>query len=287
MFDWIALILEYKIWLTTACFFLGSLVSVALFVWWSSSKTWKIADLVWIVVGGVATLIAISTSLYLSETSEIKRDIDLARADLRAFSRVVSTFNARHCANTHSEASAQRAFWFDPHFESIRSVCSAAISLQNETNEENELYEFIELAATSVRNPPVQMILGSTYIDRDSFPATESANSEVTKEDFSISRENLLLENAFNFSAKNLNGIIDGPVQELLSSGNHDEIVNEYLNLNSLQTDLQKQFRDLQTSWGEIRNRRFILALRMISIFAVALAFPLRLGKSLNEIRTG
>ena len=72
--------------LCSCCFFLAGLVGTAfLFRKPAGHRAWKLADLVWVVLGGFGALVAVISGIYAADSSKLERQIDIAYAATAAF----------------------------------------------------------------------------------------------------------------------------------------------------------------------------------------------------------
>ena len=60
-------------------------------------RAWKIADLVWVVLGGIGALVAVVAGIYSADTSRLERQIDIAYAATKAFDTDAARFRLRFC----------------------------------------------------------------------------------------------------------------------------------------------------------------------------------------------
>ena len=58
-------------------------------------RAWKLADLVWVVLGGIGALVAVLAGLYTADSSRLDRQIDVAYAASSAFDRDAARFRLR------------------------------------------------------------------------------------------------------------------------------------------------------------------------------------------------
>lgn len=73
-----ALIAQYQLQLLLSAFALGVIGVLFLFRKPPGHRAWKLADLLWVVLGGVGALVAIVAGLYTADSSRLDRQIDLA-----------------------------------------------------------------------------------------------------------------------------------------------------------------------------------------------------------------
>ena len=78
-------------------FLIGSVGTGFLFRKPAGHRAWKLADLVWVVLGGIGALVAVLAGLYTSDSSRLDRQIDVAYAASSAFDRDAARFRLRFC----------------------------------------------------------------------------------------------------------------------------------------------------------------------------------------------
>lgn len=79
-------------------FFLAGLIGTAfLFRKPAGHRAWRLADLVWVVLGGFGALAAVISGIYAADSSRLERQIDIAYAATAAFDRDAARFRLRFC----------------------------------------------------------------------------------------------------------------------------------------------------------------------------------------------
>ena len=78
-------------------FVVGSLGTAFLFRKPAGHRAWRLADLVWVVVGGLGAVMAVMAGLYKADSSRLDRQIDIAYAATSAFDRDAARFRLRFC----------------------------------------------------------------------------------------------------------------------------------------------------------------------------------------------
>lgn len=121
-------------------FFLSFGISTAFLISFFSNtaKSWKRADLLWVILGGVGLITATLSTIALTEIREVQNKIGDARLELRELNRLSQTFTAKYCDGTSG--------FLVPVFpDEIGAICSDVRNIISDTNEENIAFQFVSL----------------------------------------------------------------------------------------------------------------------------------------------
>lgn len=220
-------------------------------------RAWKLADLVWVVLGGVGALVAVLAGLYTSDSSRLDRQIDVAYAATLAFDRDAARFRLRFC---------------DPAYDPDTAVlCDKVEFLSASTASNADLPLFI---AVTNEVAPLQGL--NFLFGRSSKDEMEDARGMAAKADaFSIDQFLVFtsVDDATQAAIDNLRRKVPA-------------IAGDYLILAQSYDDLVAQVGKLKEEWEYLQANAHILVLQIIALCLVSFAAPFRLGKSIVELRT-
>ncbi|OYX41124.1 MAG: hypothetical protein B7Z02_16740 [Rhodobacterales bacterium 32-67-9] len=241
--------------LILACFLLGSLGAALLFRRGIASRAWKIADLVWICLGGIGALTAVVAGVYTTDRSQLDRQIDLAYAATGAFDRDAARFRLAHCETDHPSPTFRTA---------IRDLCEKVEFLSASTAENSDLPLFI---AVTERAAPMSglRLFGSGGKERKAAEAAafEPASFLAFAAEDEVTRAAVALLRAAPSTAG-----IAGEYQVIARS--YEELIEEVMRLGD--------------AWDFLQSRSGILTLQILAVCLVAFAAPFRLGKSIVDL---
>ncbi len=279
MFEFVGWILANQIYFIFIGFCVGALITAILGLKASRAETWRIADLVWITAGGFATFCAVLASIFLSDTNELSRRIDLAEADLENFHNSTIEFVFKRCSPDG------RVILIPIASESVELICDSANYLSRNTEDSRGLAQFVEYFRRQGSDPESKFsdlpfddfmemagVNASRLRNFDADPVSKLDNilDIYSKSDIfrSLVPRNTALEAA----------------ERLINLGVFSDLAHEYLVLDRAYERIKVRFAELQLAWNENEvNRKFIF-IRLCSIFVLAIVFPLRVGKSVFEI---
>ncbi len=220
-------------------------------------RAWKLADLVWVVLGGVGALVAVLAGLYTSDSSRLDRQIDVAYAASLAFDRDAARFRLRFC---------------DPAYDpDIAVLCDKVEFLSASTASNADLPLFI---AVTNEVAPLQGL--NFLFGRSSKDEMEDARGMAAKAD------------AFNIDQFLVFTSVDDATQAAIDNMRRKvpAIAGDYLILAQSYDDLVAQVGKLKEEWEYLQANAHILVLQIIALCLVSFAAPFRLGKSIVELRT-
>ncbi|UWP89966.1 UPF0449 family protein [Aliiroseovarius crassostreae] len=247
----------HQLHLLLALFVIGAIGTALLFRKPPGHRAWKLADLVWVVLGGVGALVAIIAGLYTSDSSRLDRQIDLAYAASADFDRDAARFRLRFC---------------DPAMDkNVRVLCDKVEFLSASTAANSDLPLFIAVTEE------VAPLTGLSFLTLGrSHPDSNNMRDMVSKADaFDISRFLVFSSldpttRAAMTSLRPLAPAIAGDFQILAQS--YDRLI--------------EQVGQLQQEWEYLQSNAHILILQILALCLVSFAAPFRLGKSIVELRS-
>lgn len=238
-------------------FFLAGLVGTGfLFRKPAGHRAWKLADLVWVVLGGVGALVAVLAGLYTTDSSRLDRQIDVAYAATLAFDRDAARFRLRFC---------------DPAYDPDTAVlCDKVEFLSASTASNADLPLFIAVTNEVAPLQGLQFLFG-----RQTRDDMEEARGMAAKADaFDI--EQFLVFTSLDDATRTA---IDNMRRKVPA------IAGDYLILAQSYDDLIEQVGKLKDEWEYLQANAHILVLQIIALCLVSFAAPFRLGKSVVELR--
>lgn len=237
-------------------FLLGSFLTGIMFRRHVSPQAWKIADLLWVVLGGVGAVTAVVAGIYADDTSRLSRQIDIAYAATRAFDRDAARFRLAHCEIDYPAAAFRGA---------ILDLCDKVEFLSASTAGNSRLPLFIAITERAAPLQGLNLFFGGdtgdmaeqvARFDEAEFLAF-AAEDDTTRAAVALLRE-----------APSVIGIA-GEFQVIARA--YEELIVEVMHL-----------RD---EWAVLQDNAGILSLQVLALCLVAFAAPFRLGKSIVELR--
>ena len=248
------LIAENQLLLLIGFFVLGMCGTAVIYRQPSSARAWKIADLLWVVLGGFGALTAVVAGVYQTDSSRLDRQIDVAYAATAAFDRDAARFRLRYCEATQ-----------DPH---IAVLCDRAEFLSASTASNADLPLFISITEAAAPLKGLNFVLGRSDDGMDLADMQDEADAFDPAE-FLV------------FTAQ------DAATTAAISTLRADrpEVAADYQVLATSYELLIEQVGRLKDEWEFLQANAGILILQIAALCIVAFAAPFRLGKSLAEMR--
>ncbi len=235
-------------------FLAGSIGTAFLFRKPAKHRAWKLADLVWVVLGGIGALVAVLAGLYTSDSSRLDRQIDVAYAATLAFDRDAARFRLRFC---------------DPAYDPDTAVlCDRVEFLSASTASNADLPLFIAVTNEVAPLQGLHFLFGRQERDEMGQMAAKA--------------------DAFNIDQFLVFATLDEKTQAAIDNMRRKvpAIAGDYLILAQSYDDLVEQVGKLKDEWEYLQANAHILVLQIIALCLVSFAAPFRLGKSIVELRT-
>ncbi len=235
-------------------FLIGSIGTAFLFRKPAGHRAWKLADLVWVVLGGIGALVAVLAGLYTSDSSRLDRQIDVAYAASLAFDRDAARFRLRFC---------------DPAYDPDTAVlCDRVEFLSASTASNADLPLFIAVTNEVAPLQGLHFLFGRQEKDEMDQMAAKA--------------------DAFNIDQFLVFTTLDDKTQAAIDNMRRKvpAIAGDYLILAQSYDDLVEQVGKLKDEWEYLQANAHILVLQIIALCLVSFAAPFRLGKSVVELRT-
>ncbi|WP_424985847.1 hypothetical protein [Microbulbifer sp. S227A] len=241
-------VLDHQLALFLACFVAGCAGVATIYRAPAGSRAWKLADLLWVVLGGLGAVTAILAGIYKSDSSQLDRQIGIAYALTDAFDRDAARFRLRYC-----ETGAQA---------DLRALCDKVEFLSASTagNADLPLFLAITDSTSTLRGLPLF--------------AKPAAPAPMTPE-------------AFDEAAFLAFVALDDDTRPALERLRlpRPAIAADFQILASTYDELIGQVRSLMEEWEFLRANAAILVLQTLALCLVSFAAPFRLGKSVAELR--
>ena len=245
-------IIENQLFLLILFFLAGCLGTAFLLRKPAGHRGWLVADLVWVVLGGLGALGAVLAGIYTSDSGRINRQIDIAYAATGAFDRDAARFRLSYC-----EA---------PDGALIAQLCDKADFLSASTAENADLPLFI--AVTGDISPLQRLhFFGGPSGDMAMVDKMEIADG--------FDPDQLLV-----FAARDAQ--TEAALTQLRQSA--PAVAADFTILASSYDQLIAQVSKLKNEWEVLQQNAFILLIQIIAICLVSFAAPFRLGKSVVEL---
>ncbi|WP_323778487.1 hypothetical protein [Leisingera sp.] len=237
-------------------FFLAGLIGTAfLFRKPAGHRAWKLADLVWVVLGGFGALAAVISGIYAADSSRLERQIDIAYAATAAFDRDAARFRLRFC---------------DPAYDAdIAVLCEKVEFLSASTAGNAELPLFIAVTDEVAPLQGLRLLFGS---GAESTGAMQEMKAQAS---------------AFDPAAFLVFTALDGTAQAAVDNMRRKvpAIAGDYLIIARAYDALIAHVSKLKDEWEYLQANADILVWQIIALCLVSFAAPFRLGKSIVELR--
>ena len=239
-------------------FFAAGLVGTAfLFRKPAGHRAWKLADLVWVVLGGLGALVAVLAGLYTADSSRLDRQIDVAYAASRAFDRDAARFRLRFC---------------DPAYDPDTAVLC-------------EKVEFLSASTANNADLPLFIAVTNEVAPLQSLHFLLGGRSRAQMDEM---HEKAARADAFDIEQFLVFTTLDDKTQLAIDNMRRKvpAIAGDYIILAQSYDDLIEQVGKLKDEWEYLQANAHILVLQIIALCLVSFAAPFRLGESVVELRS-
>lgn len=256
-------LIDYQVQLIIGCFVMGVIGAVAVYRR-RSEISWQIADLVWVVLGGVGALTAVLIGLYESDRTRIERQIDVAFVEANAFDRDAARFRLTWCDGRVPAAGAAGP--------AVTTLCDKVEFLSASTARNGELPLFIEVARIDAPLRSLWVIFGAPTV-----PGTDMDYAQMVEVAEAFQPAELLVfaaEDEATMAAE----------AQLRAIPGRAAIAAEFEVLARSYQELIDSVTTLKAEWEALQAGNLLLVIQVIALCLVAFAAPFRLGKSVAEI---
>ncbi|WP_264210208.1 hypothetical protein [Leisingera thetidis] len=236
-------------------FLAGAAGTLFLFRKPAGHRAWKLADLVWVVLGGFGALAAVVSGIYAADSSRLERQIDIAYAATAAFDRDAARFRLRFC---------------DPAYDAdIATLCDKVEFLSASTAGNAELPLFIAVTDEVAPLQGLSFLFGTSRSDMDEMKDMEAQARAFDPASFLV------------FTS------LDAPAQAAVDNMRRKvpAIAGDFLIIARAYDGLIAHVAKLKQEWEYLQDNAHILVLQIIALCLVSFAAPFRLGKSIVELR--
>lgn len=244
-------------------FVLGSIIAALIYRRAQSSLSWKVADFVWVVLGGVGAIAALLSASYQDERSRIDRQIDISYAITKSFEASANRFLLLYCDKDRQ----------GPQFRAtVVVVCKKTIALTTSAKANSKLPLFLDVAQTRSPLSSLGLLLGGQ-------------NQAASADGMSKTSAMAMVE-GFDAAELQTIAVIDYATRTALSTLEASpfvEISIDYQVLAGSYSDLVKQLGQVKAEWDYLEENSVVLILQVIALCLIAFAAPFRLGKSIND----
>ncbi|WP_170370772.1 hypothetical protein [Ruegeria arenilitoris] len=250
-------ITDYQLPLLLLFFLAGSIGTAFLFRKPAGHRAWKLADLVWVVLGGLGALVAVMAGLYKSDSSRLDRQIDVAYAATLAFDRDAARFRLRFC---------------DPAYDPDTAVLCDKV-------------EFLSASTASNADLPLFIAVTNEVAPLQGLNFIFGARSRGQMDDI---QDMAAKADAFDIEQFLVFTTLDEETQTAIDNMRRKvpAIAGDYMILAQSYDDLIAQVAKLKGEWEYLQENAHILVLQIIALCLVSFAAPFRLGKSVVELRS-
>ncbi|WP_170417960.1 hypothetical protein [Ruegeria arenilitoris] len=250
-------ITDYQLPLLLLFFLAGSIGTAFLFRKPAGHRAWKLADLVWVVLGGLGALVAVMAGLYKSDSSRLDRQIDVAYAATLAFDRDAARFRLRFC---------------DPAYDQDTAVLCDKV-------------EFLSASTASNADLPLFIAVTNEVAPLQGLNFIFGARSRGQMDDI---QDMAAKADAFDIEQFLVFTTLDAETQTAIDNMRRKvpAIAGDYMILAQSYDDLIAQVAKLKGEWEYLQENAHILVLQIIALCLVSFAAPFRLGKSVVELRS-
>lgn len=252
-------VISYQLPLIVICFLAGSIGTVHLFRRDVTLRAWKMADVIWVFLGGIGALTAVMAGVYRADSSRLDRQIDIAYSATQEFDRDAARFRLAHCEIDYPAQAFRGA---------VRDLCDKVEFLSASTAENSTLPLFI---AVTQQAAPLQGL--------HLFFTSKAQTMEI------MSAEVAAFDEAEFLEFESQDTTTTSAVELLRQAPSVAGIAAEFQVIASAYDDLIDKVRQLRAEWEFLQSRSGILALQVVALCMVAFAAPFRLGKSIVDLR--
>ena len=248
-------LIDHQIALILGAFATGVLGAWLLYRRNSSALSWRIADIVWVVLGGLGAIMAVLTGLYESDRTRIARQIDVAFVASKAFDRDAARFRLLYCGAGDAAPAPP-----------VATLCGKVEFLSASTARNAALPLFIEIARIEAPLRSLTFLFGAPE-GREKMQAMAEAFDPGAF--LAFASEDAATAEAMTALAT----LPEGP-----------RIVAEFRVLAQAYEDLIGEVRTLREEWMVLQQGSLVLVLQVVALCMIAFAAPFRIGKSVNEL---
>jgi hypothetical protein len=251
-------LIDNQLPLILAAFLLGLLGALLVHRSGRRSLWGRMADLVWVGLGGLGALAAILSGIYQDDRTRLDRQVDVAYSVSRGFEADAARFRLAYCDAGPAYATAA---------EPIRALCDRVELLHASTARARRLPIFLEVSQTAEPLKALRLFLAGPE------PA-EMAESRA--EALAFDAAELLAFAARTPATEAATAVL---AARPLTVG----IAAEYRVISATYEDLIGTLERLVEDWRYLQGHSLVLTLQVVALCLIAFAAPFRLGKSVAD----
>ena len=243
-------------------FVIGSIVASLIYRYAKSSLSWRVADFIWVALGGVGAITALLSGTYLDEHSRVDRHIDISYATSKSFDAMAERFKLLHCQ-------------FDRQGPKLRPptlvLCDKVRALSISAAANQDLPLFLELTTPKIR------LAGLNWL----YPAEPGADDATSQEK--------MANQVANFDTTTLLTVAsnDWPAAQAwnrLNGSTSSDVAADYQVLSETYENLVATLGRVKAEWDYLQANSVVLLLQVVALCLIAFAAPFRLGRSFSDI---
>ncbi len=259
------MIIENQILLILLCFAAGTVGTVFMFRGNASDHAWKMADLAWVLMGGLGAVTAVVAGIYTKDSTRLERQIDVAYAWSQEFDRDTARFRLSYCEQD----------WQGPVYRPhVLTLCDKVEFLAASTSGSQRLPLFLNVAR--LHTPLSSLRILPVFSGRDRLGQSSFDGMVAQADGFDPTRLRY-------FEARDEG--TEAAIAALGASADHAGIAAEFVVIAGAYGDLIEQVMGLRDEWEVLQANALVLTLQILAIGLVAFAAPFRVGKSIVELR--
>lgn len=240
------IIADNQLLLLVLCFAAGCLGTGRLFAMPAGHRAWRLADLVWVILGGIGALVAVLAGIYKADYSRLDRQADLAYTAAQAFDRDAARFRLRFC---------------EPAYDGDIAILCEKVEFLSASSAETRALPFFTAVTQSVA--PLRSL---------TLFASDDMRREVARFDPAAFVVFAALDPPTEVAVEGLRRRVPA-------------IAGDFLILARAYEDQVAHLARLKEEWQTLEGSAYILILQILALCLVSFAAPFRLGKSLVELR--
>lgn len=252
-------IIDNRLPLILGCFLIGLIGMVLVMRQTRNSRWWRVADLVWVALGGLGVVTALLAGVYADDSAQLERQIDLSYATSDSFDRDAARFRLRYCTDAADDR--------------IGHLCERVEFLSASAAINTELPFFADVAHASAPLRALRPLIGEPMVpgQADAMPFKDKLDR--------VQRFDPVDLLAFDpLDADTVMALRD-------TEGAAPTIAADYRVLALTYRDLIEALERLKRDWEFLQSNSLFVMFQILALSLIAIAAPFRLGKSLVELR--
>lgn len=255
----VSAIIEHQLPIILCCFLSGLLGMAVVMRHSRHSRWWRIADLVWVALGGLGVVTALLAGVYADDSNRLKRQIDLSFSASDSFDRDAARFRLRYCAAQPAPA--------------VLILCDKVEFLSASTAINADLPFFADVAHASAPLRALRPLIGEP-MHPDGEGRADYADKLARVQQFDMAR-------LVAFDPLDAEVVMAIKTAEIATP----EIAADFRVLAMTYRDLIESLRRVKADWEFLQSNSLFVLFQVLALSLIAIAAPFRLGKSLVELR--